>query len=184
MVLAEGSGIIVLEEEEHARARGATIYAELCGYATANSACSILDPEPDGLGIVRTMQDALREANATTEQVDWIHAQGFSIPAFDQMEMRCMRRVFPDIEQGPRVSAVSSLIGNPIGALGGLQAVAIALALKHQKLPAQGNLDNPYTENALRWTGSTAEAAPLDLVLQNSYCFMGKTCSLVYRRAS
>jgi 3-oxoacyl-(acyl-carrier-protein) synthase len=100
------------------------------------------------------------------------------------MEMRCMRRVFPDVDRGPRVSAVSALIGNPIGALGGLQSVAAALALKHQQLPAQPNLETPHTENALRWNQAQSVATPLNVVLQNSFCFMGKNSSLVYRRAS
>ena len=183
MVLGEGSGMVVLEEYSHAVARGARIYAELAGYSSVNSAFDIFSPEPNGLGIVRTMKLSLEEAQISPQSVDWINSQGFSIPGFDQMETRCIRDVFAETETGPRVSAVSSWIGNSIGAMGGIQAAVSALALKHQIFPPQDNLENPDTAYPVRLIGRQAETGALNVVVQNSYCFMGKHSSLVFKRA-
>jgi len=184
MVLGEGSGIVILEEYEHAKARGARLYAELAGYSSVNTALDIFSPEPNGLGIVRSMKEALREAQLLPTQVDWVNSQGFSIPEFDRMETRCIQSVFADPAQAPRVSAVSSWIGNSIGAMGGMQAVLSALAMDRQLIPPQDNLDDPDPASGVRLVGRRAEAGPVNVVVQNSYCFMGKNSSLLFRRAS
>ncbi len=182
MVLGEGSGMIVLEEYAHAKARGAHLYAEISGYSSVNSAFDIFTPEPDGLGIVRTMNEALKESRFTPQDVDWVNSQGFSIPAFDQMETRCIGAVFSGSGDGPRVSAISSWIGNSIGAMGGIQAVASALALDHSVFPPQDNLEAPDPDCPVRLVGRAAEEGNVNVVVQNSYCFMGKNSSLVFRR--
>ncbi len=182
MVLGEGCGMVVLEDYDHAKARGARIYAELAGYSSVNSASDIFSPEPNGLGIVRTMQEALREAGVSPQDVDWVNSQGFSILEFDRMEARCIGSVFPGLENGPRVSAVSSWIGNSIGALGGIQAVASALALEHQLFPPQDNVEEPDPAYPVRLMGRHAEEGPIEVIVQNSYCFMGKNSTLVFKR--
>jgi 3-oxoacyl-[acyl-carrier-protein] synthase II len=174
--------MLVLEEYEHAQARGARMYAELAGYSSVNSAFDIFSPEPDGLGIVRTMQQSLVEAGLGVGDVDWVNSQGFSIRGFDQMETRCIRRVFAETDEGPRVSAVSSWIGNSIGAMGGIQAALSALALDHQVFPPQDNMENPDAAYPVRLLGRQAEKGTLNAVIQNSYCFMGKNSSLVFKR--
>lgn len=183
MVLSEGAGILILEELSRAQARGARIYAEISGYASANSAFDVFHPEPNGMGIVRTMKTALQEARQSPQQVDWVNAQGFSIPAYDQMESRCVQEVFSSVNHRPRVSAVSSWIGNPIGALGGIQAVLSALALERQAFPPQENLEDPDPAYPLHWMGRRPEPGAINVVVQNSYCFMAKNSSLVFQKA-
>jgi 3-oxoacyl-[acyl-carrier-protein] synthase II len=182
MVLAEGAGILILESEGHARARGAPCYAEIAGYSSASSAFSMLEPEPNGLGLVRTMKDTLREAGLTSSDVDFVNAQGFSLPDFDRMESRCIRDVFPDAQNGPWVGAVSSFIGNTIGASGGIQGVVSALALDRQMLPPHISINEPDAEQPLRLAGSSPSPVSLRAVMQNSYCFMGKHSSLIFKR--
>ncbi len=182
MVLGEGSGMLVLEEYAHAKTRGARLYGEISGYSSVNSAFDIFTPEPDGLGIVRTMKEALKESQLTPQDVDWVNSQGFSIPAFDQMETRCIGSVFAGAGEGPRVSAISSWIGNSIGAMGGIQAAASALALEHSVFPPQDNLEDPHPDHPVRLVGRAAEEGKVNVVVQNSYCFMGKNSSLVFRR--
>jgi len=175
---------LILENLEHAKTRSARIYAEVGGYSSANSAFDVFHPEPNGMGIVRTMKMALQEAQIPLTQVDWVNAQGFSIPVYDQMESRCMQEVFGPIGHRPRISAISSWIGNPIGALGGIQAALSALALERQTFPPTDNLDDPDPAYPLHWMKRHPEPGPVNVVVQNSYCFMGKNSSLVFRRVT
>ncbi len=181
MVLGEGAGVLVLEEYEHALRRGATIYAEVSGYFNTNSAFHLFNPEPNGDGLVRTMNEALKEADVTPNEVDFVNAQGFSLPDFDQMESRCIQEVFSKGHR-PRVSAVSSWIGNSMGALGGIQGVVSALAIKHQILPPHARVKAADLPAGLQLAGSSAEQSSIRAVVQNSFCFMGKHSSVVYKR--
>ncbi len=182
MVLGEGASMLVLENAAHARARGATVYAELAGYGTANSAYDIFRPEPTGYGIERTMHDALREAHISARQVGWVNAQGFSIPAYDRMERRCIRQVFDETRHTPAVRAISAWTGNPIGALGGFQAAASAMALYAQALPMHPSCEQPEDDFAVPLTSTSGKPVSLEAVIQNSFCFMGKNSTLVFKR--
>ncbi|OGR88946.1 MAG: hypothetical protein A2992_06900 [Elusimicrobia bacterium RIFCSPLOWO2_01_FULL_59_12] len=182
MVLSEGAGLLVLEEYEHAQRRGARVYGELSAYATANSAFSVFAPEPDGHGIERTMKDSLQEAGVRPMDVSWVNSQGLSILEYDRMEERCIRNVFPGGEKGPRVSAISSWIGNPIGALGGIQAVASALALERRVIPPHAQQDGSPEEGALPLMRLASGPSDVSAVVQNSFCFMGKNSSLIFKR--
>lgn len=182
MVLGEGSGILILEEYEHARARGAHLYAEVSGYFSANSAFHPLYPEPNGYGMVRTMKEALREANITPHAIDLVSAQGVSLLDFDRMESRCIRETFSEFEISPRVSAISSMTGNSLGAMGAFQAIASTLALDRQMFPSHANVSHPDSAYPIRLSGARAEPSVLNAVVQNSYCFMGKHSSIVYKK--
>ena len=182
MVLGEGAAMLVLEDRQHALDRGATIYAEVGGYSSYSSAYHLLHPEPNGLGLVRTMNAALREAGVERENVDWICAQGLSMLDYDRMESRCIRKTFGEDQAGPPVSAITPLVGNPLGALGALQGAACALALRHQVMPPHANVSAPDSQYPIRLSPPQGEPSALNAVLQNSYCFMGKHSSLVYQR--
>ena len=172
--------MLVLEELEHARRRGAPIYAEVKAYRTCNSAYHLLYPEPNGLGLIRTTREALREAEMTPADVDLVAAQGCSLLDYDRMESRCIQESFG--EHRPRVSAITSFIGNPLGGLGAFQGAVSALALKHQTYPPHANADSPDTVYPIRLAARQAEPGPLRAVVQNSYCFMAKHSTLVYSR--
>jgi 3-oxoacyl-[acyl-carrier-protein] synthase II len=182
MVLSEGAGMVVLEEYEHARARGARIYTELVAYSTVNSAYDIFHPEPNGYGIERSMNETLREAGLTPSSVSWVNAQGFSIPEYDRVERRCVHNVFAGPSEFPRVSAVSSWIGNPIGALGGIQAVASALAMERQAIPPHQAVSMEDSPDRIRLVERGSEETDVSVIVQNSFCFMGKSSSLVFKR--
>jgi 3-oxoacyl-[acyl-carrier-protein] synthase II len=183
MVLSEGAGMVVLEEYEHARARGAHIYTEVISYSSVNSAYDIFNPEPNGYGIERTMKDTLREAALSTASVSWINSQGFSISAYDQMERRCVHNVFGDLPEFPPMSAISSWIGNPIGALGGIQAVASALAMDRQMIPPHKAVEVEASAHRIHLAPCGPQEIDVSVIVQNSFCFMGKNSSLVFQRA-
>lgn len=182
IVLGEGAAMLVLEELEHAKARGATIYAEIGAYRSFNSAYHMLYPEPNGLGLVRTMKEALGEAEVSADQVDLINAQGSSLLDYDRMESRCMQEAFADCSVMPRVSAISSMTGNPLGALGGFQAVVSALSLERQTFPPHTNVSEPDSLYPIRLSSAETEAGVLRAAVQNSYCFMGKHSTIVYKK--
>jgi 3-oxoacyl-[acyl-carrier-protein] synthase II len=182
MVLGEGAGMLLLEEYHHARARGAPLYAEVGGYFNANSAFHPLYPETNGAGLVRSMKAVLQRSDLFPQDVDFINAQGLSLLNYDQMESRCMNEVFNETMPKARISAVSSYIGNSLGALGGIQAVVSALALRHQLYPPHPALEVADPSLKSRLVGPLAEAGSLNVVVQNSYCFMGKHSSLVFKK--
>ncbi len=182
IVLGEGAAMLVLEDLSHAQRRDAPIYAEICGYQNSNSAYHILYPEPNGLGLIRTMKEALHEAEATPGQVDLINAQGNSLLDYDRMESRCIQETFSEGNPIPPVSAITSLIGNPLGALGAFQAAVSALALQNQMFPPHANSFTPDTAYPIHLTGPKAKAGPIRVVVQNSYCFMGKHSTMVYKK--
>jgi 3-oxoacyl-[acyl-carrier-protein] synthase II len=181
MVLSEGAGMVVLEEYAHAVSRGAHIYTELISYSTVNSAFDIFTPEPNGYGIERTMKDTLREASLLPQSVSWINSQGFSIPMYDQMERRCIHNVFGELEKFPPMSAISSWVGNSIGALGGMQAVASALAMDRQMIPPHKTVHVEESPHRIRLAESAPQKTDVSVIVQNSFCFMGKNSSLVFQ---
>jgi 3-oxoacyl-[acyl-carrier-protein] synthase II len=180
MVLSEGAALLVLESLEHAQARGARIYAEVTGYASGNSAFDVLKPEPSGKSLTSTLRRSLDEAHLRPEEVDVMQLQGLSMPAYDNMEAHCLHQTFGDSGHAPRLSAVSSTLGNSLGALGAFQAAASVLMLERQGVPAL-----PVYEHANRIFVRPPDATdpkPIDVIVQNSYCFLGKSSALVLRR--
>jgi 3-oxoacyl-[acyl-carrier-protein] synthase II len=182
MVLGEGAALLTLESLDHARARGARIYAEVVGYASGSSAFDVLRPEPNGKGLVSTMRRAMQEARWEPRDVDVVHSQGLSILDQDRMEARCSWETFGQASRRPLVTSVSSHIGNSLGALGGFQAAASVLMLERQTVTSMANMTDSAPEYPLRYAPAAAASAPVDTILQNAYCFMGKSSSLAFRR--
>ncbi len=183
MVLSEGSGLVVLESLAHATARGARIYAEVVSYASGNSAFDIFRPDSNGWGLINTMKRAMREARISPQDVDVVHGQGFSLPDYDSMETRCVWESFKDLDTLPPVTAVGSLTGNSLGALGGFQAVASALMIERKAVPAVANFqaagDVRYPLPIAR---HLLHPQRTDVIIQNAFCFMGKSSTLILRR--
>ena len=182
MVLGEGAALIVVESLEHARARGARIYAEIIGYAGGNSAFDALRPDPNGSGLISTMRRAMQEGRIQPAEVDAIQGLGLSVREYDDMEARCIQETFEESGQNPWVTAVSSHVGNSLGALGGFQAISSVLSLTHQKVPALLNFERGNPRYALRMATPTHQPSRLDVLMQNAYCFLGKTSTLIFRR--
>jgi 3-oxoacyl-[acyl-carrier-protein] synthase II len=182
MVLGEGAALMVMETLDHARARGATIYGEIIGYASGNSAFDVLKPDSNGHGLVSTMRRALSEAGIRPGDVDVVHAQGLSLPEYDAMELRCFSETFEPEGKRPHVAAISSWTGNSLGALGAVQGAGSLLMLDRQTIPSIANtqsLPDAYPANIVRKT-LTGERA--EIVLQTSYCFLGKSSTLIFKR--
>lgn len=184
MVLGEGAGILVMEELEHAKARGAHIYAEVTGYASGNSAFDVMRPDVSGKGLVSTMRRALDEAGTPLGDVDVVHAQGFSSRDYDAMESRCMWELFRHQAKIPSVTAVSSWTGNALGALGGFQGAASALMIERRQVPAIANLSDTDNRYSMPYVRDSALERPINVIVQNAYCFLGKSSSLILRRIS
>jgi len=183
-VLAEGSGIVILEELESATARGATIYAEILGYGMSGDAYHISAPHPEGDGAVRVMNAAMRDAGIEREQVEYINAHGTSTSLGDLAEVRAIKRVFGDHAYRVAVSSTKSSTGHLLGAAGGLEAGIVALALHHQVMPATYNLENPDDECDLDFVPDEPRHQSFDIALTNSFGFGGTNGALVLRRWS
>jgi 3-oxoacyl-[acyl-carrier-protein] synthase II len=181
-VLAEGCGLLVLEEWERARARGATILAELCGYSANSDAHHITAPSPDGDGAARCMQLALASAGLRPEQIGYINAHGTSTGA-DALETRAIRRVFgAHADRGLCVSSTKSMHGHLLGAAGGLEAAICCLALRDGVLPPTINLDHPDPECDLDYVPHVARETVVEYAMSNSFGFGGTNATLVFRR--
>lgn len=181
--LGEASAFIVLEELEHAVARGANIYAEIAGYAAKNEAYHITSPRPDGEGAYIAMKEALEEAdiNITDENV-YINAHGTGTRANDTMELRGIEKLFPD-QPNIYVSSTKAITGHCLGAAGSIELAISSLVLKHQLMPGTFRLDNPLdTEGRIHILGSETVHHPVDYVISNSFAFAGNTASIVLRK--
>ncbi|MGD9904878.1 MAG: beta-ketoacyl-ACP synthase II [Vicinamibacterales bacterium] len=181
-VLGEGAGILILEELEHARARGATIYCELVGYGMSGDAYHMTGQPEDGDGAVRVMQAALASAGVAPGVVDYINAHGTSTPINDPTETLAVKRVFGDHARRLAMSSTKSMTGHLLGAAGGLEAGISALALRHQILPPTINLDTPDPACDLDYVARTARPATVRYALSNSFGFGGTNGALLFRR--
>ena len=181
-VLGEGAGILVLEEYDHAKARGAKIYCELAGYGMSADAHHITAPCEDGEGAVRCMANAMRNAGVNRDQVDYINAHGTSTPLGDIAETVAVRNCFGDHAKKLAVSSTKSMTGHLLGAAGGVEAVFTALAVRDQVAPPTINLFNPDPQCDLDYVPNTARQMKIDVAVSNSFGFGGTNGTLVFRK--
>ncbi len=181
-VMGEGAGILVLEELEQATKRGAEIYAEVVGYGMSADAYHISAPDPSGGGAARVMKEALDDASMNPDQVQYINAHGTSTPLGDLGEVKAVKTVFGDHAYQLAMSSTKSSTGHLLGAAGGLETGILALAVKHQVLPATINLDHPDEEADLDFVPHTPRDVDLEVALTNSFGFGGTNGALILRR--
>lgn len=181
-VLSDGAGVVVLEELEHAKARGAKIYAEVVGYGMSGDAYHITSPAMGGEGAARCMTNALRDAGLNTTDVDYINAHGTSTPAGDIAETHAMKAALGDHAYKVAVSSTKSMIGHMLGAAGGIEAVLSALAITHQIAPPTINLEYPDPECDLDFVPNIARNMKIDVAISNSFGFGGTNGTLVFKR--
>ena len=181
-VLSDGAGTLVLEELEHAKARGATIYAELIGFGMSGDAFHMTSPPEDGAGAARCMANALRDAGLEGSQVQYINAHGTSTSAGDKAEVAAIKSVFREHAYKLAVSSTKSMTGHLLGAAGAVEAIFSVLALREQVAPPTINLDQPDEGCDLDFVPHQAKAMDIDVVLSNSFGFGGTNGSLVFRR--
>ena len=181
-VMGEGSGVVVLEELEHAKARGAKIYAEIVGYGMSGDAYHITSPAEDGDGAYRCMSAALKRAGLQASDIDYINAHGTSTPLGDEIELRAVERLLGNDTTKASMSSTKSATGHLLGAAGAIEAIFSILAIRDQKVPPTLNLDNPSVETAIDLVPHKAKSRKVDAVLSNSFGFGGTNASLVFKR--
>jgi 3-oxoacyl-[acyl-carrier-protein] synthase II len=181
-VMSEGAGVVVLEEYEHAKKRGAKIHGELIGYGMSGDAYHITAPSPEGDGAFRSMQSALRNAKVTPSEVDYINAHGTSTPLGDEIELGAVQRLVGNAAARISMSSTKSSIGHLLGAAGAVEAIFSILAIRDRIAPPTINLDNPSVETAIDLVPHKARERDIDVVLSNSFGFGGTNASLVFRR--
>ena len=181
-VMGEGAGVVVLEELEHAKARGARIYAEVVGYGMSGDAYHITAPSSDGDGAFRCMTAALKRAGIQAHEIDYINAHGTSTPLGDEIELRAVERLMGNRAEGLSMSSTKSSIGHLLGAAGAVEAIFSILAIRDNICPPTLNLDNPSVETAIDLVPKAAKNKDINIVLSNSFGFGGTNASLVMRR--
>ncbi len=180
-VMGEGAGCVVLEEFEHAKARGARVYAELVGYGLSSDAYHITAPAPDGDGAFRAMSMALKRAAISPSEIDYVNAHGTSTPVGDEIELRAVERLLGNSAAKTTMSSTKSSIGHLLGAAGAVEAIFSILAIRDQIAPPTLNLDNPSMETAIDLAPHGARKRPIHAALSNSFGFGGTNASLVFR---
>ncbi len=181
-VLSDGAGVLVLEEYEHAKARGAKIYAELIGFGMSGDAHHITSPPDNGAGAALAMENALRDAGVNGETVSYVNAHGTSTKAGDVAETQALKTVFGEHAYKLAVSSTKSSIGHLLGAAGAVEAIFSVLAIRDQVAPATINLENPDEGCDLDYVPGSARQMKIDTVLSNSFGFGGTNGSLVFRK--
>ena len=182
-VMGEGAGVLVLEELEHARRRGAKIYAEVIGYGLAGDAYHITAPADDGDGGFRAMQAAIGHAGIDPADIDYINAHGTSTPLGDEIELGAVERILGQAAGKVSMSSTKSAIGHLLGAAGAVEAAFCVLALRDQIAPPTINLENPSVETAIDLVPKQAKPMKIDLVLSNSFGFGGTNASIIFKKA-
>ena len=180
-VMGEGAGVLVLETLEHAQARGARIYGEIAGYAATADAHHITMPDPEGKGLGMAMTRALRWAEVSPEQVDYINAHGTSTPYNDKFETLAIKRLFGEHASRIAVSSTKSMTGHLLGAAGGIESVACLKAIEQQVLPPTINLHEPDPECDLDYVPNEARSANVKVVLSNNHGFGGQNAAIVFK---
>ena len=181
-VMGEGAGIVVLEEYEHAKARGAKIYGEVRGYGMSGDAHHITAPAEGHDGAFRAMKAALRNGKLTPEQIDYVNAHGTSTPLGDDLELEAVERFFGDHGRAIAMSSTKSATGHLLGAAGAIEAIFSLLAIRDNVAPATLNLDNPSRASAIDRVANQAQPRRIDMALSNSFGFGGTNASIVFAR--
>jgi 3-oxoacyl-[acyl-carrier-protein] synthase II len=183
-VMGEGAGCVVLEEHEHAKARGAHIYAELIGYGMSGDAYHITAPSPDGDGAFRSMSAAIKRAGISVSEIDYVNAHGTSTPLGDEIELRAVERLLGNSAARTTMSSTKSSVGHLLGAAGAVEAIFCVLAIRDQVAPPTLNLDNPSVETAIDLAPHEARKRPIQVALSNSFGFGGTNASILFRAAA
>lgn len=181
-VLGDGAGMLVLEEYEHAKARGATIYAELIGFGMSADAHHMTSPDPEGRGAAASMNAALLDARINTRDVQYINAHGTSTPLGDELEVIGIKRSFGEDAKRLAVSSTKSMTGHLLGAAGAVEAIFTILAIRDQVAPPTINLDHPSEGCDLNFVPHHAQQIPIDIALSNSFGFGGTNGTLIFRK--
>ena len=181
-VMGEGAGVVVLEELEHAKARGAKIYAEIAGYGMSGDAYHITAPAEGHDGAYRAMKAALRNGKLQPSDIQYVNAHGTSTPLGDDLELEAVERMFGDASKGLAMSSTKSAIGHLLGAAGAVEAVFSILAIRDQVAPPTLNLDEPSRESPIDRVANTAQPRKIDVALSNSFGFGGTNASILFRR--
>jgi len=183
-VMGEGAGVLVLEEYEHAKKRGAKIYAEVVGYGMSGDAHHITAPSEDGDGAFRSMRAALRSAGVTPDQVQYVNAHGTSTPMGDDLELGAVERLWGDAAKGLAMSSTKSAIGHLLGAAGAVEGIFSVLAIRDGIAPPTLNLEEPSRESAIDRVAKVAQERKIEVALSNSFGFGGTNASIVFRKAA
>ena len=183
-LMGEGAGVVILEEYEHAKARGARIYAELIGYGMSGDAFHITAPTSDGDGAFRCMKAAIKRAGIPPGEIDYINAHGTSTPLGDEIELGAVERVVGNSASRISMSSTKSSIGHLLGAAGAVEAIYSILAMRDQVAPPTLNLDHPSVETPIDLVPHKARQREINVALSNSFGFGGTNASLIFRRAS
>jgi 3-oxoacyl-[acyl-carrier-protein] synthase II len=181
-VMGEGAGVVVLEALDHAKARGAKIYAELIGYGLSGDAYHITAPSPDGDGAFRCMTMAIKRAGITAGDLDYINAHGTSTPLGDEIELGAVQRLVGNASAKISMSSTKSCVGHLLGAAGAVEAIFSILAIRDRVAPPTINLDNPSVETPIDLVPHKARKRDIDTALSNSFGFGGTNASLIFRR--
>ena len=181
-IISEGAGVLILEELEHAKARGAKIYAEVVGYGLSSDGYHMAAPPEDGNGASRCMEMALKDAGMRPEDVDYINAHGTSTPLNDVVETRAIKTAFGDQAYKLAISSTKSMTGHMLGGAGGIEAVFTALSIKHQIAPPTMNLENPSPECDLDYVPNQARQMKIRVAMSNSFGFGGTNAVLIMKQ--
>jgi 3-oxoacyl-[acyl-carrier-protein] synthase II len=182
-VLGDGAGVVVIEEEEHAKKRGANIYCEIAGYGINSDAYHMTQPAAGGLGAAECMNYAKKDANINSEDVDYVNAHGTSTPAGDKAETDAIKKSFAEHAYKVAISSTKSMTGHLLGAAGGVEAIFTILALKNNIIPPTINLNNPDPECDLDYVPKTAREKVINYALSNSFGFGGTNGTLVFKKS-
>jgi len=183
-VMGEGAGVVVLEEYEHAKRRGAKIYAEVCGYGMSGDAHHITAPAEGHDGAFRAMKAALKNGGILPEQIQYVNAHGTSTPLGDDLELEAVERFFGASAKGLAMSSTKSSTGHLLGAAGAIEAIFSILAMRDGVAPPTLNLDNPSRESVIDRVANQAQPRRIDMVLSNSFGFGGTNASIIFKRAA